>query len=103
MQRALTHQLVKEIAKLSFNLERGREDIREQQIEILQYLTEAGIEPALFDLMLSNELDRRLKKQFGVAFFAATVVFTGDKEPRPAWRQLDWIRDDGLGNGSKAR
>jgi hypothetical protein len=27
-------------------------------------------------LLLSNELDRTLKKQFGVAFFAATMFFT---------------------------
>jgi hypothetical protein len=49
---------------------------REEQLKLLQSLTEAGIDPLLFDLMLSTELDRGLKKQFGIAFFSATVVFT---------------------------
>ncbi|WP_316202999.1 MULTISPECIES: hypothetical protein [unclassified Bradyrhizobium] len=52
-------------------------DVREVQLKLLHDLTEAGIDPALFDLMLSSELDRKLKKQFGVAFFTATVVCTG--------------------------
>jgi hypothetical protein len=51
-------------------------EFRQQQLILLQDLTKAGIDPALFDLMLSTELDRNLKKQFGVAFFAATIAFT---------------------------
>ncbi len=46
------------------------------QFRLLQELTASGIDPRLFDLMLSNELDRNLKKQFGVAFFTATIFFT---------------------------
>jgi hypothetical protein len=49
---------------------------RETQLELLRDLSKAGIDPRLFDFMLSNELDRTLKKQFGTAFMAATVLFT---------------------------
>lgn len=51
-------------------------DAREVHLRLLQNLSQAGIEPSLFDLMLANELDRNLKKQFGIAFLAATVFFT---------------------------
>jgi hypothetical protein len=53
-----------------------RIDLREEQLKLLKDLTEAGIDPKLFDLLLSAELDRNLKKQFGVAFFVATIFFT---------------------------
>jgi hypothetical protein len=43
---------------------------------LLQSLSQSGINPRLFDFLLSNELDRELKRQFGIAFLAATVFFT---------------------------
>lgn len=57
---------------------REKEEVgaRETQLSLLQALSQAGIDPHLFDLMLSNELDRSLKKQFGVAFLVATIFFT---------------------------
>ena len=55
---------------------KGRVDAREAQLKLLQGLSAAGIDPYLFDLMLSNELDRNLKKQFGVAFLLGTIFFT---------------------------
>lgn len=51
-------------------------NIREEQLILLNSLTAAGIDPHLFDLMLSSELDRNLKKQFGAAFLIATIFFT---------------------------
>jgi hypothetical protein len=51
-------------------------DIRQEQMELLKSLSEAGIDPRLFDLLLSTELDRNLKKRFGIAFFLATIFFT---------------------------
>jgi hypothetical protein len=75
-------------AKISFELiDRGRllgwpgsrksgEELRQEQLLLLKSLTEAGIDPRLFDLLLSTELDRNLKKNFGVAFFVATIFFT---------------------------
>jgi hypothetical protein len=56
--------------------ERTEVGVRETQLGLLQELSQAGIDPHLFDLMLSNELDRSLKKQFGVAFLVATIFFT---------------------------
>jgi hypothetical protein len=60
----------------SKNSEQEEVSAREAQLSLLQALSLAGIDPHLFDLMLSNELDRSLKKQFGVAFLAATIFFT---------------------------
>jgi hypothetical protein len=49
--------------------EKTKVSLREEQLRLLQNLSSTGIDPRLFDLMLSNELDRNLKRQFGVAFF----------------------------------
>jgi hypothetical protein len=49
---------------------------RREQLVLLQDLTKAGIDPNLFDLLISRELDRNLKKQFGMLFFQATLFFT---------------------------
>lgn len=51
-------------------------DLRQEQLALLKSLSEAGIDPELFDLLLSAELDRNLKKNFGIAFFISTVFFT---------------------------
>jgi hypothetical protein len=51
-------------------------NLREEQLKLLQELTKVGIDPTLFDLMLSSELDRALKRQFGIAFFISTIFFT---------------------------
>jgi hypothetical protein len=62
---------------LSFLLRPKRAvDVRKIQLELLQDLSKAGIDPQLFDRLLSSELDRKLKRQFGVAFLVATVGFT---------------------------
>jgi len=34
------------------------------------------VDPLIFDILLSNELNRRLKKNFGIAFVAITCAFT---------------------------
>jgi hypothetical protein len=51
-------------------------EFRKEQMMLLQELTKSGIDPRLFDLMLTTELDRKLKARFGVAFYVATVIFT---------------------------
>jgi hypothetical protein len=51
-------------------------DMRRVQLELLQDLSAAGIDPKLFDRMLSSELDRKLKREFGVAFLVVTVGFS---------------------------
>jgi hypothetical protein len=83
-ERSLQLDLIAEIAKLSFKSMSGswlhsdtaKLDVCEVQLKLLHDWTAAGIEPAPFDLMLSSELDRTLKKQFGVAFLLATIAFT---------------------------
>jgi hypothetical protein len=56
---------------------RDQVSLRREQVTILSELSKLGIDPVFFDLMLSNELDRNLKRQFGVLFLALTSVFTG--------------------------
>jgi hypothetical protein len=53
-----------------------RVKIEEDQLRLLKNLSEIGIDPRLFDLMLSNELDRSLKRKFGMAFLFSTIFFT---------------------------
>jgi hypothetical protein len=77
----LVAQLAAEILKQTspfnfFSSEEKRLTLQERQLELVKALSAAGIDPQLFDLLLSAELDRQLKARFGIAFFAATVVFT---------------------------
>lgn len=53
-----------------------RESLRQQQFDMIQQLSASGIDPVMFDVMLSNELDRRLKQQFGFIFLGLTSIFT---------------------------
>jgi hypothetical protein len=77
----LVAQLAAEILKQTspfsfFTSEEKRLTLQERQLELLKALSAAGIDPQLFDLLLSAELDRQLKARFGIAFFVATVAFT---------------------------
>jgi hypothetical protein len=88
--RSILNPFVKALAKVSLqaaglsvgfwkdeqSAEKEQIDAREVQLNLLQALSQAGIDPHLFDLMLANELDRSLKKQFGIAFLSATIFFT---------------------------
>ncbi|HEX6189068.1 MAG TPA: hypothetical protein VFZ40_13400 [Pyrinomonadaceae bacterium] len=53
-----------------------RKSVEEQKTTLVKELLEAGIDPLVFDSLLSNEIDRRLKVRFGVAFLTLTLVFT---------------------------
>ncbi len=48
----------------------------ERKIEIVKQLLESDIDPGMFDVLLQNEVDRRLKVQFGVTFLILTFLFT---------------------------
>jgi hypothetical protein len=77
----LVAQLAVEILKQAspfgfFTSDEKRLTLQERQLELVKALSAAGIDPQLFDLLLSTELDRQLKARFGIGFFAATVVFT---------------------------
>jgi hypothetical protein len=50
--------------------------IQEKKIELIKELAEAGFDPLIFDVLLSNEINRKLKINFGVTFIALTFIFT---------------------------
>jgi len=53
-----------------------RQSLEQQKAALVKQLVESKIDPQLFDSLLSNEIDRRLKTRFGVAFVTITVFFT---------------------------
>jgi hypothetical protein len=53
-----------------------RKSVEEQKTALVKELLEAGIDPLVFDSLLSNEIDRRLKVRFGIAFLTLTLLFT---------------------------
>jgi hypothetical protein len=57
-------------------LEERRKSVEERKIEMVKQLLESNIDPNLFDVLLQNEVDRRLKVRFGVAFLILTFLFT---------------------------
>jgi hypothetical protein len=63
---------------ISLSLLRPKRDksLEQEKSELVAKLLAAGIEPLVFDALLSNEIDRRLKTRFGVAFVVLTFLFT---------------------------
>lgn len=55
----------------------ARKSLEEEKTALVKELLAAGIEPTVFDALLSSEMDRRLKVRFGVAFLFLTVLVTG--------------------------
>lgn len=55
---------------------RNVKSIEEQKSDLVSKLLAAGIDPLVFDILLSNEIDRRLKTRFGIAFIILTFLFT---------------------------
>ncbi len=47
-----------------------------EKTELIKELQKANIDPLLFDSLLSNETNRRLKVKFGIAFLTLTFLFT---------------------------
>lgn len=50
--------------------------LAEEKVTLVKELIESGIDPAAFDVLISNEMNRRLKVRFGVAFLVLTLLFT---------------------------
>lgn len=50
--------------------------VEEEKAALVKDLLKSGIDPALFDSLLSNEINRRLKVHFGVYFLLLTCLFT---------------------------
>jgi hypothetical protein len=75
LARAMAELLDRSLFSIIFRPQRAV-DVRKVQLELLRELSTAGIDPQLFDRMLSSELDRKLKREFGVAFLVVTIAFT---------------------------
>lgn len=56
--------------------EASQKSLEERKIDIVKQLLESDIDPGLFDVLLQNEVDRRLKVRFGVTFLVLTFLFT---------------------------
>lgn len=50
--------------------------VEEEKHKLVKELLDSDIDPVAFDLLLSNEIDRRLKVRFGVTFIVLTILFT---------------------------
>ncbi|CAK8719401.1 hypothetical protein KKHLCK_08575 [Candidatus Electrothrix laxa] len=56
--------------------EEFRKNLEEKKIDIIKQLLESDIDPQLFDVLIQNEVDRRLKVRFGITFLVLTFLFT---------------------------
>ena len=56
--------------------EERRKTIEERKTQLVKDLTDSGIDPVMFDILLTNEMDRRMKIHFGIVFLFLTVLFT---------------------------
>ena len=54
----------------------ARADAEQAKREGVVKLLASGIDPLVFDALLSNEIDRKLKTTFGAIFVGLTVLFT---------------------------
>lgn len=66
----------KSLFSIGFHLEEKATTLEQAKTELVANLVAAGIDPVLFDTLLSNEIDRRLKTRFGITFVVLTFIFT---------------------------
>jgi hypothetical protein len=53
-----------------------KKSLAEEKTELMKELAKLDVDPKTFDTLLTNELDRKLKVNFGVAFLILTCLFT---------------------------
>ncbi|WP_048908687.1 hypothetical protein [Shewanella baltica] len=53
-----------------------KKSLAEEKTELMKELAKLDVDPETFDTLLTNELDRKLKVNFGVAFLVLTCLFT---------------------------
>ncbi len=53
-----------------------KKSLAEEKTELMRELAKLDVDPETFDALLTNELDRKLKVNFGVAFLVLTCLFT---------------------------
>jgi len=62
--------------KFNFLIHREGKSLEDEKSDLVSKLLAAGIDPLVFDVLLSNEIDRRLKTRFGITFIILTSLFT---------------------------
>ena len=60
----------------SFRSKKESKSIEQKKTELIKDLISSGIDPVLFDSLLTNEINRRLKIRFGTLFIVLTCFFT---------------------------
>jgi len=63
-------------AKADGEIPGAKKTTEQLKADLVKDLLRSGVDPALFDSLLSNEINRRLKVRFGVFFLVITFVFT---------------------------
>jgi hypothetical protein len=53
-----------------------KKSLEQEKHLLVKQLLESDIDPVAFDVLLSNEINRRLKVKFGMAFLILTLFFT---------------------------
>jgi hypothetical protein len=53
-----------------------KKSLAEEKTKLMRELAKLDVDPETFDTLLTNELDRKLKVNFGIAFLVLTCLFT---------------------------
>ena len=53
-----------------------RKTVEQRKLDLIRELLELEVDPEVFDVLLQNETDRRLKVRFGCVFLFLTFLFT---------------------------
>jgi len=53
-----------------------RKTVEQRKLDLIRELLEIDVDPEVFDVLLQNETDRRLKVRFGCVFLFLTFLFT---------------------------
>ena len=64
------------LSLVSSKARQKKQSLEEEKHKLVKELLESDIDPVSFDILLSNEINRRLKVRFGVAFLILTLLFT---------------------------
>jgi uncharacterized protein YqhQ len=53
-----------------------KQTMEEKKVDLVKSLLESGIDLAIFDSLITNEINRRLKTRFGITFLIFTFIVT---------------------------
>lgn len=74
--RLIVEALLGKSGGVSSLWKKDSKSIEEKKVQLIKELTDSGIDPDAFDVLISKEIDRRLKVQFGITFLIFTFIFT---------------------------